>query len=181
MKIYTKAGDDGQTGLIAGGRVSKDHPRIEACGAVDELNAWLGVVRAGQLPAAVDRLLERVQHDLFALGAQLAAVDPTKFTGPSIDDEAVGALEQAIDEWEQKLPPLCNFILPGGTPPAAALHAARTTCRRAERRVVHLKTHSESPVPVLLIRYLNRLSDLLFVAARTVNAAYNVPDQIWRK
>jgi cob(I)alamin adenosyltransferase len=181
MKIYTRTGDDGRTRLIAGERVGKDHPRVEACGVIDELNAWLGWARALQLPEDVDRVLGSVQNDLFALGAQLAAAEAGDYAGPTVSDQQVAALEQAIDRWERDLPPLKNFILPGGTQPAAALHAARTACRRAERRVVRLNTPAGPPIPIILLRYLNRLGDLLFVAARTVNAAYHVADQIWRK
>ena len=179
MKIYTKTGDDGQTGLFAGGRVGKNHPRIEACGTIDELNALLGLARSAKLPADVDGAMQRIQNDLFTLGAQLAAMDATRMSTQPVSEVEVEALEQTIDRWEQRLPSLKNFILPGGTTPAATLHVARTVCRRAERRVVSLNATAGQAVPDVAIRYLNRLSDLLFVAARAVNAAQNVPDCLW--
>ncbi len=138
MKIYTKTGDDGGTGLFGGPRVGKDDPRIEAYGTVDELNSLLGWARAVGLPADIDDCIMRIQNELFAVGAELATPDPaahgTDWTGP----EQIAALEQAIDRLEAPLAPLRQFILPGGTPAAAALHVARTVCRRAERRVVTL-------------------------------------------
>ncbi len=181
MKIYTKTGDEGQTGLFAGDRVGKNHPRIEACGAIDELNALLGLARSAKLPADVDRAMQRIQNELFTLGAQLAAVDATRMTIPPVSDAEVVALEQAIDHWELSLPPLKNFILPGGAPAAATLHVARTVCRRAERRAVSLNATVGQPVPDVVIRYLNRLSDLLFVAARVVNASHDAPDCLWQE
>ncbi len=179
MKIYTKSGDEGQTGLFAADRVGKDHPRIEACGTIDELNAVLGLARSVELPADIDSVIASVQSDLFTLGAQVAAPDAAKITSSSVSAAEVEALEQAIDRWEQELPTLQNFILPGGVTPAATLHVARTVCRRAERRVVNLSVTMGQPVPNEVIRYLNRLSDLLFVAARAVNAVHRVPECLW--
>jgi cob(I)alamin adenosyltransferase len=180
MKIYTKTGDSGETGLFAGPRVTKDNPRIEAYGTVDELNALLGWVRAEEVPAAMDELLERIQSDLFAVGAELATIDPAAHGMNLVDEKRVNALEEAIDEYESQLAPLTQFILPGGTRAAAALHVARGVCRRAERRVVTL-AQSEPQVSSRIVRYLNRLGDLLFVLARAANSAAGVSDVIWRR
>ncbi len=138
MKIYTKTGDDGETGLLAGQRVSKDHPRVEAYGTVDELNAILGLARAAGVSQELDAVIQRVQNELFNLGSQLAASEPTLLPIPLITDEKVTALEREIDRFELLLPPLHAFILPAGALAAATLHVARTVCRRAERRVVTL-------------------------------------------
>lgn len=180
MKIYTKTGDAGETGLFGGPRVPKDHARIEAFGTVDELNSQLGVVRALAVAAAFDPLLRRVQTELFELGAQLAT-PPT--TGRPSDERITAAhvtvLEQEIDAFEAELDPLTHFILPAGTALAAALHVARTVCRRAERRVVTLATETGGTIPANAIEYLNRLGDLLFVMARVVNHRAGVPDDPW--
>ena len=178
MKIYTRTGDAGETSLVGGSRVAKSDPHVDAYGEVDELNAWLGVVRASRVDPAVDQDLEHLQRDLFALGAQLA--DPAgKLAGrvakAIIGDEDVARLESLIDRLEAELPPLRRFILAGGTPAGAALHLARTVCRRAERRMVALAP----PVDPVLLRYINRLSDLLFVLARTVNHRGGVPEVEW--
>jgi cob(I)alamin adenosyltransferase len=181
MKIYTKTGDAGQTGLYGGGRVRKDAPRIEAYGTVDELNAVLGVVRAEALPADIDALLARIQHDLFAVGAELATVNPADMGTGTIGAADIAALEAAIDLYESRLTPLKQFILPGGTRSASLLHLARTVCRRAERRVVRLAAESShEKVSGDLVIYLNRLSDLLFVLARATNAAAGQPDVPWQ-
>lgn len=178
MKIYTKTGDRGETGLFGGARVSKDAPRVEAYGAVDELNASIGVAIATLGPGELARQLERVQSDLFSLGADLATPDGVKSAAAvRIDASAIGLLEGEIDAWEVGLTPLASFILPGGTPAAAQLHYARTVCRRAERRVIalaHRESISDTP-----IRFLNRLSDWLFVAARQANASAGVADRPW--
>lgn len=181
MKIYTKTGDQGETGLLGGTRVAKDDLRIEAYGAVDELNAVLGVARAAQIPAAIDPLLARMQNELFELGAELArpAIPPDDQI--RIRDDEIAALETDIDRFESTLPPLRQFILPGGTAAAAGLHLARTVCRRAERRLVTLARSAEDTVRPETIVYLNRLSDLLFVLARAANAAANVADVPWQK
>lgn len=176
MRIYTRGGDTGETGLFGGGRVAKNHPRVEAYGAVDELNAVLGMARAAGLPAELDTVAGRVQAELFAIGADLATPEESART-VRLGPEAVEALERDIDSVDAGLEPLRTFILPGGTAAAAALHLARTVCRRAERRAITLQD-SESISPVL-IPYLNRLSDLLFVMARGANAAAGRAEQPW--
>jgi cob(I)alamin adenosyltransferase len=178
VKIYTRTGDTGETSLYDGTRARKDDARVDAYGEVDELNAWLGLARATGLDAALDGELVVIQRDLFALGAQLA--DPAgklapRVTKAVIGDEHVVRLEQLIDRLEEHLPPLRRFILAGGTPAGAALHLARTVCRRAERRMVGLTP----PVDPVLVRYINRLSDLLFVLARAVNHRGGVPETEW--
>lgn len=181
MKIYTKAGDAGQTGLLAGQRVAKDHPRVEAYGTVDELNAALGMARAVGLSQESDAVFERVQNELFHLGSQLAARDPTLLPIPLITDRHVTALEADIDRCQANLPPLDVFILPAGALAGAAVHVARTVCRRAERRVVTLAAMPGEHVSEIVIRYLNRLGDFLFVAARAANAHSGVGDVAWNR
>lgn len=176
MKIYTKTGDAGETGLFGGGRVPKDDARVRAYGEVDELNAWIGFAIAIHLPTFESNVLEVIQRDLFSIGAELATPDARKLRA-SLDDATVGALERVIDSYDPKLKPLKNFILPGGSPKAAALHVARTVCRRAERSVVTLAR--SQPVNPLIIQYLNRLSDLLFVLARAVNMQTGHDDIPW--
>ncbi|TWT30456.1 Cob(I)yrinic acid a,c-diamide adenosyltransferase [Posidoniimonas corsicana] len=184
MKIYTRGGDDGATGLFGGSRVGKNNARIESVGDVDELNAALGVARAQLAVTLSDsqeltQTLSAVQHHLFDLGAELATPDP-EARGTSLLQQAdVDQLENAIDSLEHELPPLKNFILPGGDLAASHLHLARCVCRRAERRVVAL-SHVE-PIRSLLISYLNRLSDFLFVAARWTNQASGAGDVPWEK
>jgi cob(I)alamin adenosyltransferase len=171
-RIYTNTGDDGTTGLIGGMRVSKDALRIETCGTVDELNAVLGVVGSLPLPEQARGIIRRVQDDLFNIGANLAlppGMEGGKWGIPAIAAADIMALERDIDSCEAVLKPLRRFILPGGSAAGAQLHLARTVARRAERRCVAL-AHSE-PVDPEIIRYLNRLSDLCFVLARTVNQA----------
>jgi cob(I)alamin adenosyltransferase len=180
MKIYTKTGDAGETGLFAGGRVRKDAPRIEAYGTVDELNAVLGLVRTAGPPAEMDALLGRIQSELFEVGAELATPDAQHRGLATIGERHISALEAAIDQHELTLSPLRKFILPGGTPAAAMLHLARTVCRRAERRVVTLSAEPAATLSPAIIVYLNRLSDLLFVLARAANAASQVPDVPWK-
>ena len=181
MKIYTKTGDRGDTGLFGGGRVPKDHPRVEAYGEVDELNATLGLARSIELMPRIDEVLAPVQRDLFAIGALLATPDREKMRQhlekARIDEERIRELEQAIDDAERELEPLKAFILPGGTPKAAALHVARTVCRRAERRVVQLQ--HQDPIPDLAVIYLNRLSDLLFTLARLANKRAGAGEVTW--
>jgi cob(I)alamin adenosyltransferase len=181
MKIYTKTGDAGTTGLFGGGRVPKDDSRVDAYGAVDELNAVIGAARAtGPMPR-VDEVLVAVQRDLFAIGALLATPDVEKMqahlTKARIDDARIIELEHAIDACENELEPLKAFIIPGGTPKAAELHVARTVCRRAERKVVHLQ-HTVD-LPKLAIVYLNRLSDLLFDLARVANKRAGAGEVTW--
>ena len=169
-RIYTRTGDDGTTGLISGKRVSKSSSRIEAYGSVDELNSVLGVVRSYELPEQIEKILARVQDELFTIGANLALAEgaaPNVYRVPRVTEESVKALEKDIDDCQEHLEPLRQFILPGGTPAGALLHLARAVGRRAERRCVAL-AGSESVDPAL-IRYLNRLSDLTFVLARLCN------------
>jgi len=181
VKIYTKTGDTGETGLLGGGRVRKDHGRVAAYGDVDETNAAIGVARSVEPQDFETALLESIQRDLFAIGGQLAAPDPAKvakaLSKAVIDDARVTVLERAIDAAEAGLPPLQSFVLPGGSAKAAALHLARTVCRRAERSVVAL-SHSDTIKPVI-IQYLNRLSDLLFTLARRANAQAGQGDVAW--
>jgi cob(I)alamin adenosyltransferase len=181
MKIYTRKGDGGQTSIWGGRRLSKDEARIEAIGACDEGNAAIGAALAHGLPAELTRILLAVQGRLFVVGNELMAPDRTgPGSGlPRLADSDVGGLEQSIDELEAALPELRNFILPGGTPAAAQLHVARAACRRAERRVTTL-ARAEPVVPVLPA-YLNRLGDLLFVAARFANHSAGAADTIWSR
>jgi cob(I)alamin adenosyltransferase len=179
MKIYTKTGDDGQTGLFGGERVDKCDARVEAYGGVDETNACLGVARAARLSPDVDAALERIQAQLFVLGAELAtpASHRNRLRMPLISAEDVTALEGDIDRLEASLPPLTTFVLPAGTPAASALHHARTVCRRAERAVVSIQSAASLRPEVVV--FLNRLSDLLFVMARDQNQRSGVPDVAW--
>lgn len=180
MKIYTRTGDKGDTGLFGGGRVAKTHPRVEAYGDVDELNATIGLARAIELMPRIDEVLVPVQRDLFAIGALLATPDRDKMKKQlekaSIDDGRITELEHAIDAGDAELEPLRSFIVPGGTPKAAALHVARTVCRRAERRVVALENEE---IPPIVVVYLNRLSDLLFTLARVANKRAGAGEVTW--
>jgi len=181
VKIYTRTGDAGETALFGGGRVSKDHPRVAAYGDVDELNSAIGVVRATSPSDFHDALLQSIERDLFAIGGHLATPDPDKVAKAlekaSLSQERVDAFERAIDAADAVLPPLRAFVLPAGTPKAAALHLARTVCRRTERHVVHLAVKEE--VPELFLVYLNRLSDLLFALARLANHEAGEADVTW--
>ncbi|MDP1860307.1 MAG: cob(I)yrinic acid a,c-diamide adenosyltransferase, partial [Gemmatimonadaceae bacterium] len=181
MKIYTKTGDAGHTGLFGGGRVEKDHPRVEAYGDVDELNAFIGLARSIEMMPRIDEVLVPIQRDLFSIGALLATPDHEKMREQlqkaRIDGERIAELERAIDDCERELEPLRSFILPGGTPKSSALHVARTICRRAERRVVAL--NREVGLPELAIIYLNRLSDLLFMLARVANHRAGAGEVTW--
>lgn len=181
MKIYTRTGDEGETGLFGGPRVSKDDRRIEAYGTVDELNAVLGVVRAGGVDPELDELLATIQHELFDVGAELATPDPGSFGLRCVASAEVARLEWIIDRAEEDLAPLKQFVLPGGCPAAARLHVARTVCRRAERRVISLAREPGAQISSWLVVYLNRLSDLLFVLARWANARSGVADVPWQK
>jgi cob(I)alamin adenosyltransferase len=179
VKIYTRTGDSGETGLFDGTRVPKSDARIAAFGDVDELGAWLGLARASGLDADLQSMLERIQRDLFAVGARLA--DPAhkiagRVTKAAVTGEDVARLESWIDELEAALPPLRRFILAGGLPGGAALHVARTICRRAERAVVSLGRGAVEPD---LLTYVNRLSDLLFVMARSANNRAGAPELEW--
>jgi len=178
MKIYTRTGDQGETSLFDGTRVRKDNARVDAYGDVDELNAWLGLVRSSLRDEDVDAELMAIQRDLFAVGAELA--DPgdkiaRRVTKASLTDADVDRLEQAIDRCEDELSPLRRFILAGGAPAGAALHVARAVCRRAERRIVSLEPSADA----IVLRYVNRLSDLLFVLARVVNKRAAVTETEW--
>lgn len=181
MKIYTRTGDEGDTGLFGGGRVPKDNARVAAYGEVDELNSTIGLARATAPAELHDALLEGIQRDLFSIGGHLATPDPDKvrkaLEKATLGDERVAVMEAAIDEMDTELPPLTAFVLPGGSPKAAALHLARTVCRRAERAVVGLARNEE--VPAQFIVYLNRLSDLLFTLARLANHRAGVADKTW--
>jgi cob(I)alamin adenosyltransferase len=181
LKIYTKTGDHGDTGLFGGGRVPKDHPRVAAYGDVDELNCVLGLVRATAPMPRVDDILASIQRDLLALGALLATPNPDKMrehlAKAKIDDGRIREMEAAIDAADLELAPLRAFIIPGGSPKASLLHVSRTVCRRAERAVVTLQ-ESEA-IPQLAIVYLNRLSDLLFTLARLANHQAGVTEETW--
>jgi cob(I)alamin adenosyltransferase len=181
VKIYTKTGDQGDTGLFGGGRVQKNHPRVEAYGDVDELNAFIGMARAVEVMPRIDEVLVPLQRDLFAIGALLATPDREKMKKQlekaSIDDRRIAELEHAIDDGDRELEPLKSFIVPGGTPKAAALHVARTVCRRAERRVIALAPTEE--IPPIVVVYLNRLSDLLFTLARVANRRAGAGEVTW--
>lgn len=171
-RIYTRTGDDGTTGLGDGTRVGKDDPRVEAMGTVDELNSAVGRVLAHEVPAAVRDCLERVQHDLFDLGAELCLPGVTK-----VEEAHIERLERELDAFNADLAPLKEFILPGGAMAAADAHVARTVCRRAERTLVALGKAEEGGDGGR--RYLNRLSDLLFVVARVLNRSVGRPDVMW--
>lgn len=176
MKIYTRTGDNGETGLFGGARVKKNHLRVEVYGTIDELNSLIGVARAAHLPAELDLPLAQMQTELFVIGSELAC-DPDKIGKLPLElvtSSASEVLERLIDETEAHLPELQNFILPAGSPAGAALHHARTVARRAERRLLDL----DSVRPEVLI-YLNRLSDCLFVLARRANQLDNAAETPW--
>lgn len=211
MKIYTKTGDSGTTGLFAGPRVPKDHPRIQAYGTVDELNAHLGAAvtalselaqpgsGSGAAVTAADTspgpsettgtdwperligLLVEIQSDLFSIGAQLATPDPVAHGMCLLSESRITDLELAIDEFEGQLEPLSHFILPGGCRPASLLHICRTVCRRAEREIVHLAHEPDVAHCDQVIIFLNRLSDLLFSASRYANFQAGVPERAWER
>lgn len=177
MRIYTKTGDKGETGLLGGKRVSKTDPRIEAYGSIDELNAVIGVIRSFGCPKDIDRLLERIQNNLFDLGVTLVLEKSRRQLRVSgqirtLDPKDTEFLEKQIDFYDAKNPALRNFILPGGTKVASLFHLARTVCRRTERKVIKLRKNS--------IPYLNRLSDLLFVLARYENTRVKKKEVMWK-
>lgn len=180
MKIYTKTGDAGETALFGGPRVRKSDRRVDAYGEVDELNAAIGAVRAGLEDPEIERQLSLVQEELFTIGADLATPHDARARSalPEVDPAWVERLERALDAWEAELPPLSTFVLPTGTRTAAGLHLARCVCRRAERRVVTLAAEVE--VAPVTLAYLNRLSDLLFVAARVANHRARRPETPWK-
>jgi len=178
-KVYTRSGDDGTTGLGGGQRVPKDSVRIAAYGTVDELNSHVGVAVAAGVGEVTGAALAAIQNELFHLGSDLCILedDKAKRPVPGIESRHVDALEALMDRLSEELPPLENFVLPGGCPSAAALHVARTVCRRAERLVIALSR--KEAVGPFTIRYLNRLSDALFVMARHENRRRGVPDVLW--
>jgi cob(I)alamin adenosyltransferase len=183
LRIYTRTGDSGDTGLFGGGRVPKNHPRVEAYGDVDELNATIGFARSIEQMQRIDEVLVPIQRDLFAIGALLATPDREKMRQhlekARVDEDRISQLEHAIDDGDRELEPLRSFIVPGGTPKAAALHVARTVCRRAERRVVSLSEAGDDEIPAVVIIYLNRLSDLLFTLARVANRRAGAGEVTW--
>jgi cob(I)alamin adenosyltransferase len=174
MPIYTKFGDKGSTSLIGSGTISKDHPRVEAYGDVDELNSVLGIAIAFSEMMQVTDTLKMIQKDLFIIGAELASKNPKKTISPA----RIGELEKEIDGLESELPPLKHFILPGGSKTASLLHHARTVCRRAERKTVTLSS-KEKTNPTMII-YLNRVGDLLFMLSRYVNYKKKVDEVLWK-
>ncbi len=179
VPLYTKFGDRGETALFDGSKVSKAAPRVDAYGVVDELNAWLGLVRANQVGDELDGMLDRMQRDLFALGSLLA--DPrhkiaARVEKAKLSDEDVTRLEEWIDRLDARVPPIRRFILAGGSPAGALLHLSRTVCRRAERAIVGL---GPNEVQGVVIVYMNRLSDLLFVMARVANANTGAAETEW--
>jgi cob(I)alamin adenosyltransferase len=180
MKIYTKTGDDGTTGLFGGQRISKADPQIECYGSIDELNAALGWA-ATAAPAELVVTLRQVQSELFVIGSHLACPDPLKPPAhlPPLDESSIRGLETQIDAAESDLPPLRNFILPGGSEASSRLHLARTICRRAERALIGFS--QSRPLPPSIAIYLNRLSDWLFVQARWTNQSANVKDLLWTR
>ncbi len=178
MKIYTRTGDAGETGLVGGMRIAKSSLRIAAIGEVDELNAAIGLARVETDGLRFDPLLERVQSLLFDLGAELASTADGPRVHATLSEEHVRLLERSMDEQTERLPPLRNFVLPGGSAAAAQLHLARCICRRAERAV--LAWHEAEPVREEVRAFLNRLSDWLFVCARSANQALGVEDVPWK-
>jgi cob(I)alamin adenosyltransferase len=178
MKIYTKTGDKGQTSLIGGTRVSKDHIRIESYGTVDELNSFIGLVRSQEIADPIIKTLIEIQDRLFTIGAILAS-DPlkSKMKIPELKEEDITFLENEIDAMNEVLPEMRSFVLPGGNTTVSYCHLARCVCRRAERRIIHLA--AESPVPEIIIRYLNRLSDYIFVLSRQLTQDLNAAEIPW--
>ena len=177
FKIYTKTGDKGETGLFGGKRLPKSHLRIEAYGTVDELNSFLGLLKDSITNEETGPLIKDIQDNLFTIGSRLASDPDKEMKVPEIKEEAITVLEQAIDEMEKTLPALKNFILPGGHTTVSFCHIARCVCRRAERRVVALSLESE--VEPIIIHYLNRLSDFLFVLGRKIGQDLNAPEIPW--
>ena len=177
MKIYTKGGDKGETSLIGGSRVSKDDLRIEAYGTVDELNSVLGLCRDSAREKSQDAVLRNIQNQLFNIGSQLANEKGEAIKLPVLQAEQISALEKAIDEMSEALPPLRNFVLPGGDQAASFAHLARTICRRAERRVISLQKEVE--IDPLMIQYLNRLSDYFFTLARFFTQSHEGEETPW--
>lgn len=179
MKIYTRTGDAGSTGLFGGPRVPKDDDRIEAYGTIDELNAALGLARSAGQIQSIDGQLNQIQHELFSIGAELATPQPENHQMRIIAEAHIGRLENWIDEHENGLPELKNFVLPAGRDSSTTLHLARAICRRAERRVVSLSRKEGAEVSEYLVVYLNRLSDLLFVMTRVANREAGCAEVVW--
>lgn len=181
MKIYTKTGDDGTTGLVGGSRVKKFDPRLEAYGTVDELNSYIGLLRSFELGDEVSGLLASIQNKLFNIGSRLASDENGEaFTADlMITEKQIAVLENVMDAFEEKLPKLTAFILPGGHTTVAYCHVARTVCRRAERRI--LEFSEITLVQPEVIKYINRLSDFLFVLARKIAFEKNVSEIVWNK
>ena len=181
MKIYTKTGDDGTTGLIGGSRVKKYDLRLEAYGTIDELNAAIGVLRSSELPANIDEILYKIQNKLFNIGSLLASDEKGEaFTANlAITEENIKVLEYTIDEYQENLPELTHFVLPGGNFSSAQCHVARTVCRRAERRVLEFAEHSKVHIEIII--YINRLSDFLFVLSRKLAFDSNIDEVAWEK
>jgi cob(I)alamin adenosyltransferase len=181
IKIYTKTGDDGTTGLVGGTRIKKTDLRLEAYGTVDELNSWVGLVRSYDIPMNLKEMLSEIQNKLFNIGSRLASDEKgNAFTSKlSINSSHIGFLEESIDELEEDLPGLTQFILPGGDIAAAQCHIARTVCRRAERRILDLA--EQVSVQPEIIRYMNRLSDFLFVLARKIAAGRGIEEKPWKQ
>lgn len=179
MKIYTKTGDSGSTSLFGGERVLKSHYRIDAYGTVDELNAYIGLLRDQEVNASSTELLVEIQKNLFIVGAILAT-EPgnTKVKTPKLEESDIQNLEEAIDKIDSELPPIKHFVLPGGHPSVSFGHVARTVCRRAERLVIGLDTHEK--IDPLVIQYLNRLSDYLFMLCRKMSADLRVKEIPWK-
>ncbi len=176
MAIYTRTGDQGETDLLGGVRVPKDVATLEVCGELDELNALLGLARCESLPEETTALLERIQHQLFDIGAELVVAGPGQASFTAIGPQDVAAIEQVIDRYEAKLESTGTFILPAGSRAAAVLHLARAVCRRAERRLVSLVRSQSQTVSPNMLSYVNRLSDLLYVLARAANTRAGAAD-----
>ncbi len=179
MKIYTKTGDHGETGLLGGVRVSKSHSAIKVCGSIDEVNSFIGLSRVENQSVSLNALLTRIQHDLFDLGSRVAACLSSSDRIPDFPPERVAELERAIDQYDEELTPLKAFILPGGGRTGGTLHLARSVCRRAERQLVELINSETTTDLSLELIYLNRLGDLLFVLARYTNQLDRCPETEW--
>ncbi len=178
MKIYTKTGDSGETSLFSGGRVSKSDLRIKAYGSTDELNSFIGLLAASDINIAHKKILLQIQNKIYNIGSILAVKGETTFSVPKIKPENIELLENEIDNLNKELPPLKDFIIPGGNIVTAQCHVCRSVCRRAEREVVEL-ANSEK-IDILVIQYLNRLSDYLFVLARKISKDTNAKETIWK-
>lgn len=179
MKIYTKTGDQGETSLLGGVRVSKSHAAIKVCGSIDELNSFIGLARVENQSEILNQLLAQIQHDLFDLGSRIAACLKSSNRAPDFPHERVAELEKAIDQFDQELAPLKAFILPGGGRTGSTLHLARSVCRRTERQLVELMNSKVEADLSLELIYLNRLGDLLFVLARHTNQLDQCPETEW--